>query len=100
MAISPGFFFGTLSFKHAENFGIEKREDEATLTQFRFVSCDLQFGNHPMVIYGSYRQQHILHDALQKGELRIQVGQVIARSHDLGPQKVAEEGTSPYFRDI
>ena len=53
-----------------------------------------------MVIYGSYRQQHILHDALQKGELRIQVGQVIARSHDLGPQKVAEEGTSPYFRDI
>ena len=25
---------------------------------------------------------------------------IIATSHDLGPQKVAEEGTSPYFRDI
>ena len=27
-------------------------------------------------------------------------GQIIATSHDLGPQKVAEEGKSPYFRKI
>ena len=27
-------------------------------------------------------------------------GQIIATSHDLGPQKVAKEGTSPYFRQI
>ena len=27
-------------------------------------------------------------------------GQIIATSHDLGPQKVAKEGKSPYFREI
>ena len=27
-------------------------------------------------------------------------GQIIATWHDLGLQKVAEEGTSPYFREI
>ena len=27
-------------------------------------------------------------------------GQIIATSHDLGPQKVAEKGKSPYFREI
>ncbi len=26
-------------------------------------------------------------------------GQFIATSHDLGPQKVAQEGKSPYFKD-
>ena len=27
-------------------------------------------------------------------------GQIIATSHDLGPQKVAKEGKSPNFREI
>ncbi len=27
-------------------------------------------------------------------------GQIIATSHNLGPQNVAEEGKSPYFREI
>ena len=27
-------------------------------------------------------------------------GQIIATSHDLGPQKVAQEGKSPYIREI
>ena len=27
-------------------------------------------------------------------------GQIIATSHDLGPQKVAKEGKSTYFREI
>ncbi len=27
-------------------------------------------------------------------------GQIIATSHDLGPQKVAKGGKSPYFRKI
>ena len=27
-------------------------------------------------------------------------GQIMATSHDLGPQEVAEEGNSPYFREI
>ncbi len=27
-------------------------------------------------------------------------GQILATSHDLGPQKVAKEGKSPYFREI
>ena len=27
-------------------------------------------------------------------------GQIIATSHDLGPQKVATEGKSPHFREI
>ena len=27
-------------------------------------------------------------------------GQITATSHDLGPQKVAEEGKSPYSREI
>ena len=27
-------------------------------------------------------------------------GQIIATSHDLGPQKVAEKGKFPYFREI
>ena len=31
---------------------------------------------------------------------RIIPGQIIATSHDLGPQKVAEEGTSLYFGEI
>ena len=28
------------------------------------------------------------------------VGQIIATSHDQKPQKIAEEGNSPYFREI
>ena len=27
-------------------------------------------------------------------------GQIIATSHDLGPQNLAEQGKSPYFREI
>ena len=27
-------------------------------------------------------------------------GRILGTSHDLGPQKVAEEGKSPYFREI
>ncbi len=27
-------------------------------------------------------------------------GQIIATSHDLGPQKLAQEGKTPYFREI
>ena len=27
-------------------------------------------------------------------------GQIIATSHDLGPQNLAKEGKSPYFREI
>ena len=30
----------------------------------------------------------------------ISFGQIIATSHDLGPQNVAEEGKSDYFREI
>ena len=34
------------------------------------------------------------------GSHKMFIGQIIAISHDMGPQKVAEEGKSPYFRDI
>ena len=32
--------------------------------------------------------------------MSMETGQIIATSHDLGPQKVADEGKSPYFREI
>ena len=32
-------------------------------------------------------------------EYLIRSRQIIATSHDLGPQKVAKEGTSPYFKN-
>ena len=45
--------------------------------------------------------------SLGRGDLSKQIyiyryisGQIIATSHDLGPQKVAEKGKFPYFREI
>ena len=34
------------------------------------------------------------------GSICHETGQIIATSHDLGPQELAEDGKSPYFRKI
>ena len=46
----------------------------------------------PLVFCSCQTKIHFFHVILS--------GQIIATSHDLGPQKVAEEGKSLYFREI